>query len=223
MSRERSAAQTHVGTETRLSPASAARFSLYLRCLEEFQNQQLRKISSSQLGEALRVTDAQVRKDLASIGSLGQPGIGYLTSDLITAIRQALGIDRHWKTVLVGIGNLGRALLGYQGFQKRGFKIVALFDNNPTQIGKEFQSLIIHPISAIHSVITESGAEIGVIAVPSEAAQSVADQLVDAGIKGLLNFAPTMLRIPKNVGLKTVDLTVQLEQLAFLIQGIELS
>lgn len=206
------------GTESRLSRASVGRFSLYLRYLEELLSEEIRKVSSSQLGEALGVTDAQVRKDLAAIGSLGQPGIGYATEDLIQAIRQVLGIDRPWPTVLVGIGNLGRALLGYRGFEQRGFRIVALFDNSPEKTGAQVHGMTVHALSAIPTVVAATGAELGLIAVPSEAAQTVADRLVAAGIQGLLNFAPVVLRAPSHVSVQTVDLTVQLEQLAFLVQ-----
>ena len=201
-----------------LSRASAGRLSLYLRCLEGFEKGDTSKISSGQLGEALGVTDAQVRKDLACLGNLGQPGIGYTVPELIAAIRHALGIDREWKTILVGVGNLARALLRYRGFQQQGFRLVALCDNDPTKIGQTIEGLRVSPLAELPQVVKTTGAELGIVTVPAEAAQPVADQLAASGIRGILNFAPTVLKMPPEISLVTVDLTVQLEQLAFLVQ-----
>jgi len=206
------------GHDGRPSRASVGRLSLYLRRLEDFLRQGLLKVSSSQLGEALGITDAQVRKDLTHLGHLGQPGIGYPVRELIGAIRRVLGIDREWAVVMVGVGNLARALLRYRGFQQRGFRIVALFDSDPTKIGQTVDGLVVRGPEAMAAVIAATGAELGVVAVPSEAAQGVADALVAAGVRGVLNFAPVVLRLPETVSLVSVDLTVQLEQLAFLVQ-----
>jgi len=206
------------GSDPRLSRASVGRFSLYLRHLETLLRDGTQKVSSSQLGEALGITDAQVRKDLAYLGSLGHPGVGYVTPELISAIRHLLGVDRRWSVVLVGVGNLGRALLGYHGFAERGFRVVALFDTDPTKVGAPLESLTIHGIDAIQRIVRATGAKLGLLAVPSAAAQDAADALVAAGIRGILNFAPVLLRVPPEVHLVSVDLTVQLEQLAFLVQ-----
>jgi redox-sensing transcriptional repressor len=211
--------RNHAGSEPRLSKASVGRFSLYLRHLEVLLRDGVQKVSSGQLGPALGITDAQVRKDLAWLGSLGHPGIGYVTEELIGAIRRLLGVDRPWLVALVGVGNLGRALLGYRGFEQRGFRIAALFDLDPEKVGTRLEGLPIHPAEAIPRVVAATGAELGLLAVPWEAAQQVADALVSAGIRGLLNFAPVMLRVPPEVRLVSVDLTVQLEQLAFLVQA----
>jgi len=174
-------------------------------------------VSSGSLGEALGINDAQVRKDLASLGNLGQPGIGYDVAELIHAIRARLGIDREWSAALVGVGNLARALLRYNGFSERGFRIVAVFDRDPAKVGQRIEGLPIHPTERMREVITEQGAELGILTVPAEAAQSVADGLIAAGVKGLLNFAPGVIRVPSGVSVVHVDLTVQLEQLAFLV------
>jgi redox-sensing transcriptional repressor len=194
------------------------RLSLYLRRLEAFLREGVVKVSSGQLGEALGITDAQVRKDLTHLGHLGQPGIGYPVRELVLAIRRVLGIDRDWAVVMAGAGNLARALLRYRGFQQRGFRIVALFDSDPSKVGQAVDGLVVHPPEAMAEVIARTGAELGVVAVPSEAAQRVADALVAAGIRGVLNFAPVVLRLPESVSLVSVDLTVQLERLAFLVQ-----
>jgi redox-sensing transcriptional repressor len=192
--------------------------SLYLRRLENLHRDGAAKVSSRLLGEALGVSDAQVRKDLAYLGNLGHPGIGYAAPELIAAIRRALGIDRAWPTVLVGVGNLARALLRYQGFLERGFRFVALFDADPAKIGQTIERLEVHSLEAMPAVLAQTRAELGVLTVPSEAAQSVAQALAAAGIRGVLNFTPQVLRLPAEISVVSVDLTVQLEQLAFLVQ-----
>ena len=200
------------------SRASVGRLSLYLRRLEGLLREGTTKVSSGLLGEALGVTDAQVRKDLAYLGNLGHPGIGYAAPELITAIRRALGIDREWAVALAGVGNLARALLHYHGFAARGFRVVALFDADPAKVGQRVEGLTVHGPESMPAVIAATGAEVGVLAVPAEPAQAVADALIAAGIRGLLNFAPAVLRVPPGVSVVSVDLTVQLEQLAFLVQ-----
>jgi redox-sensing transcriptional repressor len=210
--------RAEAGSDHRLSRASVGRLSLYLRHLEALLREGTAKVSSSQLGEALGITDVQVRKDLASLGNLGHPGVGYATQELIDAIRHALGVDRDWVVALVGVGNLARALLRYRGFQQRGFRIVALFDAEPEKVGQVVDGLAVHPPERMAEIIKATGAELGVVTVPSESAQAVVDALVAAGIRGILNFAPVVLRLPPGVSLVSVDLTVQLEQLAFLVQ-----
>src|SRR5579864_1593187 len=143
------------GSEPRLSRASVGRLSLYLRRLEGLCREGATKVSSGQLGEALGVTDAQVRKDL---GHLGHPGIGYPTQELIEAIRRTLGIDREWAVALVGVGNLARALLRYRGFQQQGFRIVALFDVDPVKIGQRLEGLTVHAPPDMGRVIAETKA-----------------------------------------------------------------
>jgi redox-sensing transcriptional repressor len=203
--------------EPKLSRASVQRFSLYLRYLERWKQENLTIVSSSQLGEALGINDAQVRKDLAYLGSLGQPGVGYYTQEVITALRQRLGVDRTWLAVVIGVGNLARALLRYRGFTQQGFQFVALFDADPHKVGQTVEGLIVHHPDKLAEVLAATKAELAVVAVPAEMAQGVADALVATGIKGILNFAPITLRLPAHVSLIAVDLAVQLEQLAFLV------
>jgi redox-sensing transcriptional repressor len=218
MAKEGDPAAVTNGSEPRPSRASVGRLSLYLRRLEGLLREGTTKVSSSQLGEALGVTDAQVRKDLAYLGHLGHPGIGYAAGELIAAIRGALGIDREWAVAVAGVGNLARALLHYHGFADRGFRVVALFDADPAKVGERVEGLPVHGPEAMAGVIAATGAELGVLAVPAAAAQPVADALIAAGVRGLLNFAPAVLRVPPGVSVVSVDLTVQLEQLAFLVQ-----
>ena len=204
-------------TDSKLSRASVGRFSLYLRHLDRLQREGTLTVSSSQLGEALGITDAQVRKDLAYLGNLGQPGIGYSVPELIHALKSRLGVDRAWRAVVVGVGNLARALLRYRGFEQQGFRFAALFDADPSKVGQAIDHLTVMPMSKMADAIARERAELGVVAVPASAAQEVCDALVAAGVKGILNFAPTVLRVPSGVSLVNVDLTVQLEQLAFLV------
>ncbi len=203
--------------EAKLSRASVQRFSLYLRHLERWNLEGMFVVSSSQLGEVLGINDAQVRKDLAYLGNLGQPGIGYHTQELIGALRHRLGVDRAWSAIVIGAGNLARALLRYHGFTQQGFKFVGLFDADPHKIGQEVEGLTVQAPDKLAEVIAKTGAALAVVAVPADTAQQVADSLVAAGIKGILNFAPVMLKLPPHVSLVAVDLAVQLEQLAFLV------
>jgi len=199
------------------SPA-VRRLSLYLRQLEGLWRADHRTVSSKQLGSALKLTDAQVRKDLAYFGSFGHPGIGYDVEDLIIKIRRILGTDRTWNVCLVGAGHLGMALSAYRGFAKKGFRLVAVFDSDAGKVGKKVASLEgvrIQSISEIGAAVREKDIRLAIIAVPAEAAQDVADRLGAAGVRGLLNFAPVSLDMRPGVALSSVDLAVQLEQLSF--------
>ncbi len=191
------------------------RLSLYLRQLEAFQRAGRTTVSSKQLGESLNLTDAQVRKDLAYFGTFGHPGIGYRVDDLITRVRHILGTDKTWSVLLVGAGNLGRALLAYRGFDAKGFKLVAVFDNDASKLGKKFGSFQIQPLSELTETIREKSIRLAMLAVPADHAQPVADELIRCGVRGLLNFAPVSLNVPSDVALNSVDLAVSLEQLSF--------
>src|ERR1700737_4021097 len=151
------------GGEPRLSRASVGRFSLYLRHLERFHREGVQTVSSGQLGIALGITDAQVRKDLAYLGNLGQPGIGYYTQELISALRHRLGVDRAWTAVVIGGGNLARALLRYRGFTQQGFKFVGLFDADPHKIGQTVEGLEVHSANKLPDVIAATKAELAVV------------------------------------------------------------
>lgn len=204
-------------------PAPAVRrLSLYLRQLEGLERQGQRTVSSRELGEPLQIPDAQVRKDLTHLGPLGQPGVGYRVEELVVELRRRLGTDRVWKVLLVGWGNLGRALLAYQAFIKKGFEIVAAFDNDPAIIGRPLPlgpECHVKPMEELAEAIRDHDIRLAVLAVPAPAAQSVADQLIQAGILGILNFAPVALQVPAHIGLANVDLAVHLEQLSFQVVG----
>jgi redox-sensing transcriptional repressor len=195
------------------------RVSLYLRQLEVAQRQGQTTVSSSRLGAALGINDAQVRKDLAFFGQFGHPGVGYRTEELIPALRRILGIDRTWPTALIGLGNLGRALLKYRGFRNRGFQVVALFDNDPKKVGQKHDGLVVQPIDALPQVAAALGIDLAILSVPADVAQRVADAVVACGIPGIMNFAPMPLMVPPTVSVVAVDLSVQLEHLAYKVQN----
>jgi redox-sensing transcriptional repressor len=202
---------------------AARRLSFYLRQLEMYQRKGRRTISSKQLGVVLGYTDAQVRKDLAYFGQFGHPGIGYRVEESITRLRQILGTDKTWDVMLVGAGNLGRALLAYHGFDSRGFRIVAVFDSDEAKVGTKFGHFDIHPAAAMPRFIRDKHIRLAILAVPADVAQDVADNLIAAGVRGILNFAPVALIVPPNVALNSVDLAVQLEQISFQVGLTEMT
>lgn len=191
--------------------------SLYLRELQQVVRRGDETISSVQLGSLLGFTDAQVRKDLAFFGQFGYPGIGYKCVELIEEIRKILGTHQDWSVVLVGCGNLGRALLGYRGFQEQGFRVVAAFDADKAKIGKTIEGITVFDFDRMEEVILEKGIRLAVLTVPANHAQQVADRLVGTGVTGILNFAPVTLSLPSHVHSVGVDLAIELEQLAFAV------
>jgi len=199
------------------------RLSLYLRYLDSLQGSQQLTISSRQLGGAVQVSDVQIRKDLAYFGQFGQPGVGYRIAELTQQVRRILGTDRKSNVLLVGAGNLGQALLAYRGFGNKGFEIVAVFDSHPSKIGQRIagpKSLVIQSPATMTEIIRKNGIRLGILAVPAAGAQTVADLMVAAGIRAILNFAPVTLQTPKAVAVTSVDLAVQLEQLAFQLSSL---
>ncbi len=197
--------------------AVIGRVSLYLRQLEAFQRLGQDTVSSSQLGTALGINDAQVRKDLAYFGQFGYPGIGYRIEELMAALRRILGIDRIWPAAIIGLGNLGRALLRYRGFRSRGFNISALFDNDGRKVGQNHGGFVVQSLDELPQTVKSLGLRLAILTVPADAAQAVADLVVSAGIQGILNFAPTTLSVPESISLVAVDLSIQLEHLAYMV------
>lgn len=191
------------------------RLSLYLRELEHLVRDGQATTSSTQLGGMLNFTDAQVRKDLAYFGHFGYPGIGYRCDELIAAIRRILGTDQRWTAALIGAGNLGRALLGYKGFQQRGFYFVAAFDTDVSKIGTLIEGVPVHHLDRLPELAQQNRIRLALLAVPATQAQSVADRLIAVGVEGILNFAPVTIVLPPGVAQVGVDLAIELEQLAF--------
>lgn len=195
--------------------AVVSRLSLYLRELLRLERDGVETTSSTQLGKLLGFSDAQVRKDLAYFGQFGYPGIGYRCDELIAAVRTILGTNQAWQVAIVGVGNLGQALLGYKGFRDDTFRIVAGFDADPAKVGEVLSGIPIYNLDELSGKVKELDIRLAIIAVPGHAAQSVADRVVEAGIAGVLNFAPVTLNLPDSVRSVGVDLAIELEQLSF--------
>jgi redox-sensing transcriptional repressor len=197
--------------------AVVSRLSLYLRELQHLIRDGQETTSSTQLGRVLGFTDAQVRKDLAYFGQFGYPGIGYRCDELIREIKRILGTDQPWPIALVGAGNLGRALVGYKGFGHQGFRVAAVFDVDEAKIGREIAGIRIYALEELSQVVAERGIRLAILAVPAAAAQDAADRLVEAGIDGILNFAPVTINLPERLRMVGVDLAIELEQLSFAV------
>ena len=208
-------------TPEQVSELTTNRLSVYLRCLNELDAAGVQTISSQALAEQFHLNAAQIRKDLAYFGEFGVRGVGYYVKELRRHLRQILGLDRRLRVVIMGAGNLGLALADYPGFRQEGFEIAALFDAANEKIGHESRSgVLIYDIKELKKIARRDRLDIAVIAVPAPHAQPVVDQVVTAGIKAILNFSPGALKVPADVKLKSVDLTVSLESLSFyLAQG----
>ena len=191
------------------------RLSVYTRCLLQLEEDGVKTISSQELAERFNLNSAQVRKDLAYFGEFGVRGIGYYVSGLKAELLKILGLDREWQVALVGFGNLGSALFHYRGFAKQGFRISAIFDDDPQKIGQVIEGVAIQPMKELPREAKAKNLHIGIIAVPAEAAQAVAEKLVASGVKAVLNFAPTRIKVGRDVRLKNVDLSIELETLSF--------
>ena len=204
-----------------VSELTTNRLSVYLRCLNTLDSAGVRTISSQALADEFHLNAAQIRKDLAYFGEFGVRGVGYYVKELRTHLRQILGLDRRVRVAIMGAGNLGLALADYPGFRTDGFEIAALFDTQAEKIGQRSRSGIpIHDIRLFRRTVRRERIRIAVIAVPAAAAQAVLNEVVEAGIKAVLNFSPGALTVPADVKVKSVDLTVSLESLSFfLAQG----
>ena len=209
------------GAPEPISELTTNRLSVYLRSLNALDAAGVRTVSSRALAEQFHLNAAQIRKDLAYFGEFGVRGVGYYVKELRRHLRQILGIDKSVRVAIVGAGNLGLALADYPGFRDEGFEIAALFDTTRDKIGQSSRSgVAIHDIRELRGVARREQITIAVIAVPTDAAQSVVNTIVAAGIKAVLNFSPGALQVPPDVKLKSVDLTVSLESLSFfLAQG----
>lgn len=202
-------------SERVLPEATVGRLPVYLQALVEMAETGLSTVSSETLAEATGVNSAKVRKDLSHLGSYGTRGVGYDVAYLIHQVRRELGLTQAWPIVIVGIGNLGQALANYRGFVERGFRTVALVDSDPAKVGTQVDGLRIRSMEELDDVVREHQAAIGVIATPAAAAQQVADAMVGAGIRSILNFAPARVTVPSGVSLRKVDLAIELQILTY--------
>ncbi len=204
-----------------VSELTTNRLSVYLRCLHVLDAAGVRTVSSQALAEQFHLNAAQIRKDLAYFGEFGVRGVGYYVKELRRHLQQILGLDRHVGVAIMGAGNLGLALADYPGFRDEGFEIVALFDTRRDKVGHRSRAGVpIYDVRDFRKIVRRSRIRIAVLAVPADAAQTVANTVVAAGLKAVLNFSPGSLKVPWDVKLKSVDLTVSLESLSFfLAQG----
>lgn len=203
----------------RIPEATVSRLPLYLRSLLEFTEQRVTTVSSERLATTTGVNAAKVRKDLSYLGSYGTRGVGYDVEYLLRRIQEQLGLDHDWRVAIVGVGNLGRALVNYRGFGERRFSVQALFDSDMSKIGTELNGLVVAGTEDIEPTVRERRLSIGIIATPAASAQDVADRLVDGGVTGILNFAPAVISVPKHVRVRKVDLSIELQILAFYVSG----
>lgn len=207
--------QLDAGPSKGIPDATIARLPVYLRVLNQLADAGISTVRSGALAEAAGVNSAQLRKDLSYLGSYGRRGVGYDVGYLRLQIGRQVGSTYDWPVIIVGLGNLGTALANYSGFYSRGFRVVGLIDPAPDLVGKRIHGLAIRDLAELEDVVGSTGAAIAVIATPAEAAQAVADRLVDAGVTSILNFAPTVLVVSEGVNVRKVDLGQELQILAY--------
>ena len=199
---------------TNIPPATVQRLPLYLQCLDQIDTNSV-GISSKKIAEIAKVNDAQVRRDLSYLGTLGTRGVGYDAVTLRKQLELELGLVDGLSAIIVGIGNLGSALAEYGGFKEKGFKIVGLFDEDTKKLNKQIAGLTVNPLSKMKDVCDKYNVAIGIIATPEEVAEEIADKLVDSGIKSILNFAPAMLKNKPGIQIRSVDLSQELQILSY--------
>jgi redox-sensing transcriptional repressor len=197
----------------RVSASTIGRLSLYLRLLRELRADGVETLSSETLAQHCGTTAAQVRKDLSLFGTFGKRGRGYVVAELLEALRNIMGLERRWRVALIGAGKIGAALLAYQDFQRQGFDIIAVVDADPAKVGTAWNGGVVRGEAELEEAL--HGVDIVIVAVPAAAAQSVVDRVVRCGVRAVLNFAPTKLKVPGDVALKTVNMAGELEALSY--------
>jgi redox-sensing transcriptional repressor len=191
------------------------RLPLYLRALQRMLEEGRYITSSQELGERLGISAAQIRKDLSQFGEFGKQGTGYSIDYLAEQIRLILKVDRVWDVVVIGAGDIGSAIARYQGFANRGFRVVMIFDNDPEKVGTQVGQFTVQDIADAGELIREAGVQIAMISVPGSEAQDVADQLVDAGVQAILNYAPLSLNVPPEVHVQYIDPVIHLQRMTY--------
>ncbi|WP_353894288.1 redox-sensing transcriptional repressor Rex [Proteinivorax hydrogeniformans] len=191
------------------------RLPIYLRYLDQLSSMDIETVSSQQMGDDLHLNPAQIRKDLSIFGDFGVKGMGYRVSDLSEKLRSILGLDKEISIILVGVGNLGAALCQYNRYQSPTTKIVGLFDGHPSKVDKTIGNMKVKPMEDMQEFVKENGVKMGIITVPAQAAQKVADQMIAAGITVILNFAPALLNVPEEVKVQNSDVTTELQALSY--------
>lgn len=206
---------TSRSTGPKISEYTVRRLSVYYRILEDLERKRTGVVSSAALATLAGTNPAQIRKDLSYFGNFGKRGRGYHVETLMAEIKGILGLNRGWKVVLAGAGNLGHALCSYKDFARHGFEIVAVFDVDPDKVGQSWDGVPIHHIDEARSIVQGKGAELAIVATPGAAAQSAVDRLREAGIRGFLNFAPQKIEVAPAARLRNVDITIELEGLTY--------
>lgn len=191
------------------------RLPLYLRALTRLAQEGVEVTSSHELGQRLGISSAQIRKDLSHFGGFGKQGTGYQITFLIEKLEQVLKVNQEWQVALVGAGSLGNAISHYKGFQHRGFRVTCVFDTDPNKIGKVIGDLVVQPFSEMADTIRQRNIKIAMLAVPAEHAQKVADLLVEAGIRAILNYAPINLSLPNGVQVQYIDPVIHLQRMTY--------
>lgn len=204
----------------KISESTIRRLSLYYRVLSILEKENYETVSSKELAKREKLTPAQVRKDLSFFGSFGTRGLGYPVSELKKQIAEILGLNRGWNVALIGVGNIGSALVGYKEFQRQGFNIKLIFDNDQRKIGSNHKGIIVSDIKNLEKDLKENSIEIVVVAVPSTVAQYIVDDVIKAGIKGILNFASVNLKVPDDVFLRNENMSMELEYLSFALSNL---
>ncbi len=201
----------------KVSESTIRRLSKYYRSLEYLIEKGIETVSSEQLAEMDSITSAQVRKDLSFFGTFGKRGLGYNTKMLMRQIGDILGLNRKWSVCIIGAGNIGRALVSYQEFKKQGFDVQLLFDSDPKKVGSKIGHLKVQHSDRLKEAVKEAGIEIGIIAVPAAAAQRVANELMEAGVSAILNFAPVSIKVPEGVMVKNENTAIEIEALSYFL------
>ena len=199
----------------KISESAVRRLSLYLRILEDLERKGRNTVSSEEMSGRSATTAAQVRKDLSLFGSFGKRGLGYTVTELAERLKKILGLDRRWRVALVGVGRIGSALVEYGGFAERGYDVVAIFDSDASKVGGKWGGLCVRDISEFEAVSNDESVEMAILAIPVEAVPSVMEHVEKAGIRGILNFAPTKLNVPLGIAVKDVNMVMELEALSF--------
>ena len=199
----------------KISESAVHRLSLYLRILEDLEREGRDTVSSEEMSGRSATTAAQVRKDLSLFGSFGKRGLGYAVAELAARLKKILGLDRRWRVALVGAGRIGSALVEYGGFGERGYDVVAIFDSDASKVGGKWGGLCVRDISEFEAVANDESVEIVILAIPVEAVPSVMEHVEAANVKGILNFAPTKLKVLDGVAVKNVNMVMELEALSF--------
>jgi redox-sensing transcriptional repressor len=201
----------------KISDSTISRMSRYYRTLGRLKDQKIETVSSDEIADIDGVTSAQVRKDLSFFGTFGKRGLGYNTQELQTHIGTILGLHKEWNVALVGVGNIGHALVDYAEFKKQGFTIKLLLDKDPEKIGTTVKGLAINDIDRAAELLQENQIQIAIVAVPGAVAQDVVNMLVDAGIHAILNFAPISIKVPPDVMIKNENMSIELEALSYFL------